>query len=140
MRQLVYTMFISNNCLSLQLWWKGNLVKHRKVSKYCETDCGFGVSPSGFESRIAGLGSHFSGIPQKSVTWKYCSMKKAQDEVSATWKNTNCHSKIRKKCTTIVHYSAQTYNRPSVGGRLYTVFFTGTTPCVLLQVLKFLKL
>ena len=36
-RQLVYTMFISNNCISLHLWWKENLVKHRKVSKYYET-------------------------------------------------------------------------------------------------------
>ena len=40
-RQLVYTMFISNNGASFQLWWKENLVKHRKVSKYYETDCGF---------------------------------------------------------------------------------------------------
>ena len=39
MRQLVYTMFISNNRPSFYLWWKENLAKHRKVSKYCETDC-----------------------------------------------------------------------------------------------------
>ena len=31
LRQLVYTMFISNNRPSFQLWWKENLVKHRKV-------------------------------------------------------------------------------------------------------------
>ena len=31
-------MFISNNYPSFHLWWKENLVKHRKVSKY-ETDC-----------------------------------------------------------------------------------------------------
>ena len=37
--QLVYTMFISNNRTSFHLWWKENLVKHRKVSKYHETDC-----------------------------------------------------------------------------------------------------
>ena len=29
-------------------------------------------------------------------------------------KNINCHSEIRKKCTRIVHYSAQTDNGPSV--------------------------
>ena len=40
MRQLVYTIFISNNHTSFHLWWKKKkLVKHRKVSKYCENDC-----------------------------------------------------------------------------------------------------
>ena len=39
MRQLVYTLFISNNCASFHLWWKENLVKHQKVSKYYENDC-----------------------------------------------------------------------------------------------------
>ena len=37
--QLVCPMFISNNRTSFQFWWKENLVKHRKVSKYYETDC-----------------------------------------------------------------------------------------------------
>ena len=36
MRQLVYTMFITNNCTLFHLWWKENLVKHQKVSKYYE--------------------------------------------------------------------------------------------------------
>ena len=40
MRQLVHTMFLSNNGPSFHLWWKENLVKHREVSKYYETDCG----------------------------------------------------------------------------------------------------
>ena len=31
-------MFLSNNLPSFQLWWKQNLVKDRKVSKYYETD------------------------------------------------------------------------------------------------------
>ena len=39
MRQLVYTMFIRNKCPSFHLSWKENLVKHRKVSRYYETDC-----------------------------------------------------------------------------------------------------
>ena len=38
MRQLVYTMFISNNRASFHLWWKENLVKHQKVPKYYEND------------------------------------------------------------------------------------------------------
>ena len=42
MRQLVYTIFISNNCPSFHLGWKKNLVKHRKVSKYYETDRDWG--------------------------------------------------------------------------------------------------
>ena len=39
MRQLVYTMFISNNCQSFHLWLYENLAKHQKVSKYYENDC-----------------------------------------------------------------------------------------------------
>ena len=38
MRQLVYTIFISNNRASFHLWWKENLVKHQRVSKYYEND------------------------------------------------------------------------------------------------------
>ena len=37
-RQLVYTMFISNNCPSLPLWWKENLIRHQQVSKYYGND------------------------------------------------------------------------------------------------------
>ena len=40
-RQLVYTMFTRNNGTSSHLWWKENLVRHRKVSKYYETDSSF---------------------------------------------------------------------------------------------------
>ena len=32
-------MFVSNNRTSFHLWWKENLVKHGKVSKYYQTDC-----------------------------------------------------------------------------------------------------
>ena len=39
MRQLVYTMFISNNRPSFHLWWKENLAKLQQVSKYYEKDC-----------------------------------------------------------------------------------------------------
>ena len=39
MRQLVYTMFITNNGASLSLWWKENLVKYQKVTKYNENVC-----------------------------------------------------------------------------------------------------
>ena len=39
MRQLVYTMFISNNRASFHLWCKENLVKHQKVSKYYKNGC-----------------------------------------------------------------------------------------------------
>ena len=37
--QAVYTMFTSNNRASFHLWWKENLVKYQKVSKYYENDC-----------------------------------------------------------------------------------------------------
>ena len=39
MRQLGYTMFISYNRSSFHFWWKENLIKHQKVSKYYENDC-----------------------------------------------------------------------------------------------------
>ena len=39
MRQPVYTMFISNNRASFHWWWKENLVKHQRASKYYENDC-----------------------------------------------------------------------------------------------------
>ena len=39
MRQLVCTMFVSNNRASFPLQWKENLVNHEKVSKYYENDC-----------------------------------------------------------------------------------------------------
>ena len=32
-------MFLSNNRPSFHLWWKGNLGKHREVSKYFKTNC-----------------------------------------------------------------------------------------------------
>ena len=31
-------MFISNNCGSFHFWWRENLAKHQKVSKYYESD------------------------------------------------------------------------------------------------------
>ena len=40
-RQLVNTMFITNNRASFHLRWKETLVKHQKVSKYYENDCRF---------------------------------------------------------------------------------------------------
>ena len=43
MRQLVYTLLISNNRASSHLWWKKGLVKHQKVSKYCAIDCSWNI-------------------------------------------------------------------------------------------------
>ena len=34
-------MLITNNSASFHLWEKENLVKHQKVSKYYENDCGY---------------------------------------------------------------------------------------------------
>ena len=39
--QLVYFMFIINNRTSFHLWWKGNWLKHQRVSKYYENDCSY---------------------------------------------------------------------------------------------------
>ena len=38
-RQFVYTMFMSSNLASFHLWWKKNLLQHRKVSKYYGSGC-----------------------------------------------------------------------------------------------------
>ena len=38
MRQLVYTLFSTNNHASFHLWWKENLVKYQKFSKYYDHD------------------------------------------------------------------------------------------------------
>ena len=37
--KILYIMFITNNHTLFPLWWKGNLVKHQKVSKYNDYDC-----------------------------------------------------------------------------------------------------
>ena len=40
MKQLEYTMFITNNNqASFHLWWKENLVKQQKLSKYYVHGC-----------------------------------------------------------------------------------------------------
>ena len=39
MRQLVYTMFITNNQAIFHLWRKENLLNYQKVLKYYEHDC-----------------------------------------------------------------------------------------------------
>ena len=41
-------MFKSNNCTSFHLWWKESLVKHWKISKYCETECRSLVPSGGY--------------------------------------------------------------------------------------------
>ena len=38
-KTIVYTTSTSNNCPSFHLWWKGNVVKHKKVLKYYENNC-----------------------------------------------------------------------------------------------------
>ena len=38
-RQLVYTIFNTNNHYSFHLWWKENLLKHQKGSKYYDQYC-----------------------------------------------------------------------------------------------------
>ena len=43
-RQLVYTIFVSNNRTSFHLWRKENLIKHQKASKYYETTCSYQIS------------------------------------------------------------------------------------------------
>ena len=37
--QLLYTMFIMPFITSFHLWWKENLLKYPKLSKYCDHDC-----------------------------------------------------------------------------------------------------
>ena len=66
-------MFISNNRASFHLWWKENLVKHQKVSKYYENDCtyfniGFDNETGSSYSRIIFWAMNISRIYTK--LWK----------------------------------------------------------------------
>ena len=69
-RQLVYTMFISNSRTIFHLWWKENLVKHEKVSKYYEDDC---RSNKGFRAQWNNtfwISQCFQIQNQKMGTWR----------------------------------------------------------------------
>ena len=41
-------MFITDNRSLFHWWWKENLVKHQKVSKYYENDFSYGLENSSF--------------------------------------------------------------------------------------------
>ena len=47
----VIIIIIKTNGASFYLWWKQNLVKHPKVSKYYEKDCSFFYMPQPFSGR-----------------------------------------------------------------------------------------
>ena len=57
---------------------------------------------------------------RNGAVWEKCNMKRVQHKKSETWKTINCLSEIRKKCTRLVHYSAQMDDELSVDGPLYT--------------------
>ena len=68
---LLYTMFVSNNRVSLYLWWKENLVKYQKFSKHYEIDCLLGfLLPFMFFSHAI---NQFDGYFDNStiVIWKF---------------------------------------------------------------------
>ena len=61
MRQLLYTMFITNNHALFQFWWKEILVK-LKVSKYYDHDCRLGpvgIRHTNFSILIGSYGTFF---------------------------------------------------------------------------------
>ena len=58
MRELVYTIFISINRASFHLWWKKNLLKHQKGSKYFESGCRFGWAGGCVAEHRAGQSKH----------------------------------------------------------------------------------
>ena len=84
MRQLVYTMFITNNHDSFHLWWKEHLAKHQKVQKYYDQDCSYinlsdvfhlysrlcevrnsRVTKSSYETELHKMTSHFELLTRK---------------------------------------------------------------------------
>ena len=83
MRQLIYTMFISDNRKSFHLWWKENLVKHQKVSKYYKNDC-----------RLKWL-NFGPNLPKKGYKWN--SKSKHQHWILRTW--TSLGTKFQPKLT-----------------------------------------
>ena len=63
-RQLVHTMFITNNHASFHLWWKENLVKYQKVSKYYVHHCRhiMNVMNLGFDLNFSKMICEFSAL------------------------------------------------------------------------------
>ena len=55
-------MFIDNNHASFKLWWKVNLVKHQKVSKYYENGCGYTTLLSWCLFPCNGFHIHYNGF------------------------------------------------------------------------------
>ena len=66
MRQLVYTMFISHNRASFHLWWKENLLKHQKVSKYYESGCN-----NLLKENVVSLYTRWKALSCKLLIWLF---------------------------------------------------------------------
>ena len=107
MRQLVYTMFITNKWASFHSLWKENLVKFRKILKYYENDYRFDTSnykldrplPKGKKiNKMIGLMKNelggkimtkFIGLRKKTYTYLIddgCEVKKQKPQKSVSWK------------------------------------------------------
>ena len=98
MRQLVSTMFISNNGPSFPFWLKENLVKHREVSKYYETDCRNQQEISGWRFLL-----WFEKL--NSRTWQRWRNKRKINKYLANiankvWQNSNAFEKFKIKMKT----------------------------------------
>ena len=66
MRQLVHTMFISDNHTSFHLWWKENLAKYLKVSKYYDNGCRWKK-----KALVVQLGGHSQDLYIRSnILWR----------------------------------------------------------------------
>ena len=74
MRQLVYTMFISNNCPSFHMWWKESLVKHQKVSKYYAIDCSVNGLKDTLRKKALPNSTSMLLKSMKVATWVVCTL------------------------------------------------------------------
>ena len=62
-------MFISNKRFSFHLWWKKNLARHQKVSKYYHHDCR--IERATFSYKTALSEDNFKVNVMESIEWTY---------------------------------------------------------------------
>ena len=81
MRQLVYTIFITNNHASFHLWWKENLLKYQKVSKYYVHNCSSHIIESDDEDIIQHLEEEASNAVLTNIFGEESSDSDSEDDI-----------------------------------------------------------
>ena len=122
MRQLLYTMFISNNRALFHSWWKENLVKHQNVPIYYEKwlPAKFSLAFCVFIKRSICLNESCLGqnllylIFLKNVlisSWKSFNFK-----FQPQWKDLKSSYKVRQSLAPFCHLNSLILGQSSVKG------------------------